>query len=288
MILRPVVLASSLVLLAAGVAWGATADKRPNAWGYKYPASLDAEVSAGQVHQVHYQDAHIMLMEVSNPSGFKMTMHGHPYPSVFARDTAAPNPNQGALSGETFMDPKSPRNGQNWGPGGPPKGAKFPTCATADPEDPHLPQNNSGGPIHFFRVEFKTFDGPGAAKAYSGRPERKILYKTDGMRLVEVTLQPGKAEAVANRLPAVIATDTDAAFRAVLAAAGQGAGSANPPKGMTAPRCVTTGAGMGAPVRNDGKDPLHFYRVEYLRVDGDGLKDHWRAWYPHMVEMMKK
>lgn len=284
MLLR-LVLASALLLCAAN-ALAAGGDRKPNAWGYSYPRALDAELAAPQVHQIHYADAHVALMEVSNPPGYRMQMHGHPYPSVFARDTPAPNPGQGALAGERFLDPASPRNGQNWTVGGPPKGAAFPTCAAADPQDPHQPVNNSDAPLHFYRLEFKALDEArrGAAARYARNPERRVLYQTEALRLVEVTLQPGRAESAPNRLPSVAAVDTEAAFQAVLAAAGPDAGRSLPPKGMTAPRCITT-AGAGGAVRNDGAVPLHFYRIEYLRIDGAGLKDHWREWYPHMVTM---
>jgi len=281
-------LAALACVLSFGANAAPAADSRPNAWGYRYPHSLDAEIAAPEVHHVRYADDHVMLMEVANPSGYRMQMHGHPYPSIFARDTAAPNPGQGALSGETFLDPASPRNGQNWRMGAAPAGTSYPTCAAADPEDPHAPANNSGAPIHFYRIEFRKLDataGPAAAKAYAALPERRILYRTDALRLVEVTLQPGHAETTANRLPAVVATDMPAAFDAVLAAAGPGAGRSDPPVGMAAPRCVTTAAGRGAPVRNTGTAPLHFYRIEYMRIDGDALKDHWREWYPYMATM---
>lgn len=284
---RHLVCLSSALLLVATGAFAGEAARKPNAWGYSYPRALDAEVAAPAVHQIHYTDAHVVLMEVSNPPGYKMQMHGHPYPSIFARDTAAPNPGQGVLAGETFMDPKSPRNGQNWTVGGPPQGSAFPTCAAADPQDPHLPVNNSDAPLHFYRLEFKTLDDAGkpAPGRYAKAPERKVLHKTEALQLVEVTIQPGKAESAPNRLPSVVAVDTDAAFKAVLAAAGSGAGRSDPPKGMTSPRCITTAANMGGPVRNHGTVPLHFYRIEYLRLDGPGLKDHWREWYPHMTTM---
>ena len=279
-------LAAASVLAAAG-AWAAEVAGKPNAWGYSYPHALDAEIAAPAVHQVHYADAHVMLMEVSNPPGYKMQMHGHPYPSIFARDTAAPNPGQGALAGETFMDPTSQRNGQNWRIGGPPQGSLFPTCAAADPQDPHLPVNNSDAPLHFYRLEFKVLDDTGkpAPARYAKLPERRVLHKTEALQLVEVTLQPGRTETTPSPLPAVIATDTAAAFRAVLAAVGPGAGQSEPPKGMSAPRCITVGANNSGRVRNEGAGPLHFYRIEYFRLDGPGLKDHWREWYPHMAKM---
>ena len=34
--------------------------------------------------------------------------------------------------------------------------------------------------------------------------------------------------------------------------------------------------------------PTHFYRIQFKRVDGDGIKTHWKEWYPWMLEDQKK
>jgi hypothetical protein len=30
---------------------------------------------------------------------------------------------------------------------------------------------------------------------------------------------------------------------------------------------------------------LHYYRIEFKRLDGDGLQSHWQEWYPWMKYM---
>jgi hypothetical protein len=82
--------------------------------GYPYPASYDAEVADPDVHRVLYEDEHIMFIEVANPPGLDVRMHGHPYPSVFARDTGgAPASGSGPASAagipidDTHLDPDS-------------------------------------------------------------------------------------------------------------------------------------------------------------------------------------
>ena len=52
--------------------------------GYPYAATYDAEVADPDVHRVLYEDEHIMFIEVANPPGLDVRMHGHPYPSSFA------------------------------------------------------------------------------------------------------------------------------------------------------------------------------------------------------------
>jgi hypothetical protein len=60
------------------------------AWGgYPYSAYLDAEIADSDVHRVLYSDSRTMLMEVSNPPGLDVHMHGHPYASVFVRDSGS-------------------------------------------------------------------------------------------------------------------------------------------------------------------------------------------------------
>ena len=57
-------------------------------WGdYAYPASYDAEIADPDVHRVLFENENIMFLEVANPPELDVHMHGHPYASVFARDT---------------------------------------------------------------------------------------------------------------------------------------------------------------------------------------------------------
>jgi hypothetical protein len=155
------------------------------AWGdYPYSAYLDAEIADPDVHRVLYEDTHVRLLEVSNPPGMDVHMHGHPYASVFVRDsggaapsgtgrggrgTAAPAANNAAADnvsaavggalGDVRLDPDSPYNGQGWTTGPAPAGMQFPTCTNSPPQAPHKPINHGAVPLHFYRVEFTRLDG---------------------------------------------------------------------------------------------------------------------------------
>jgi hypothetical protein len=147
--------------------------------GYPYSAYLDAEIADSDVHRVLYADNRTMLMEVSNPPGLDVHMHGHPYASVFVRDsgaTASASPNDPADAGriannsnaagagagglaDPVLDPNSPFNGQGWGLGLAPKGMDYPACTTSPPQAPHKPMNRGKAPLHFYRIEFRRLDG---------------------------------------------------------------------------------------------------------------------------------
>ena len=144
--------------------------------GYPYSAYLDAEIADSDVHRVLYSDERTMLMEVTNPPGLDVHMHGHPYASVFVRDSGstagapgavpdriANNSNAtGAGAGglaDPVLDPTSPFNGQGWGSGPAPKGMEYPACTTSPPQAPHKPLNRTSAPLHFYRIEFRRLDG---------------------------------------------------------------------------------------------------------------------------------
>ena len=127
--------------------------------GYSYPASHDAEVADPDVHRVLFENENIMFLEVVNPPELDVHMHGHPYPSVFARDTGSGPGVAGIPLAESHLDPTSPFAGKGWGQGGPPAGLQFPRCTTAPPEAPHKPVNHGTVPVHFYRIEFRRLDG---------------------------------------------------------------------------------------------------------------------------------
>ena len=62
-------------------------------------------------------------------------------------------------------------------------------------------------------------------------------------------------------------------------------GADNPPPGFEFPSCATTGPRAPHAMKNIGATPLHCYRIEFKRLDGDGLKDNWRRWYPWMSHL---
>jgi len=275
------------ICAASSVLGGVRAESaRPNEWGYKYPRSYDAEIAAPTVHRLRYEDDHIQFLEVSNPPGYAMQMHGHPYPSVFARMSGGLTP-QGLAPSEKVLDPTSAQNGQNWRDGPAPQGAEFPTCTAADPQAPHLPVNTTDTPLHFYRIEWKRVDEKnprGVTARYKGRAMEITRYESEATRLVEVTLPAGATDA-ASRLPGVLAFDTVAAFNAVNAALDSRPGRSPPPAGMVTPRCITLGANQMAAITNRSASTLHFYRIDFKRIDGAELHDHWREWYPFMIDM---
>ena len=287
--------AAALAAEAANVAPHENAKEpgRPNRWGYGYSAKYDAEIAAGDVHKVRYKDNHIWLMEVSNPPGFTMEVHGHPYPSVFARDSAGPPAGAGLSGTSRYLDPDSPKNGQSWREAPGPDGHKYPQCTSADPQAPHNPANAGDWPLHFFRIEFIRVDQDDTnamRHRYNGPASEKTLYETPEMRLVEETVPVGKTlPAHTEAYPSVLAFDAVPSFDALVKVSGPGAGKSEPPLGYIAPLCMTTEAGKVAALTNKGELPIHFYRVDFKRVgkDGEGedLKDHWKEWYPYMLQM---
>jgi hypothetical protein len=285
MIMKP----AALVMTTLGVACCcAAAGGEPNRWGYDFDDAYDAVRAAPDVHRLKYEDAHVQFLEVANPPGYRMQMHGHPYPSVFARSSVGDVVNQLAAR-ERFLDPASPKNGQSWRTARAPDGLKFPTCTAADPQAPHVPFNGTDTPLHFHRLEFKQIDQDDPTsmrQRYGQQPLLQVRYEDAAIRLVEITLQPGQtAAAEASTPPAVLAFDTTAAFDAVSEQSAAAAGRSAPPAGMILPRCMTMAAGQMPALVNRLGQPLHFYRIEFKRMDTPGLREHWREWYPFMVEM---
>ena len=85
--------------------------------GYPYPASYDAEIADPDVHRVLFENENIMFLEVSNPPELDVQMHGHPYPSVFARDTGERTEHRRRSAGRNSPRPDKPLRRQRLGPG---------------------------------------------------------------------------------------------------------------------------------------------------------------------------
>lgn len=273
---------------ATALCAAAGASPPPNQWGYAYDDSYDAVKAAPDVHRLRYEDEHIQFLEVANPPGYHMQMHGHPYPSVFARSSSGVIVN-GLAPKERFLDPASKLNGQDWRQGPSPNGAEFPTCTAANPQAPHLPVNGSDTPLHFYRVEFKRVDQDDLVKLkwrYAQAPLQQVRFEDAAVRLTEETLAPGQSEPPANEpYSAVLAFDTINSFDAVSQSAGPGSGRSEPPHGMVMPRCIDTAPNALRGLTNRSALPIHYYRVDFKRVDGPELHDHWREWYPYMLQM---
>ena len=282
--------------------------------GYPFPASYDAEIADPDVHRVLFENANIMFLEVANPPGLDVRMHGHPYPSVFARDTGRGEGVAGVPVQESHIDPTSPFAGKGWGQGPPPSGLPFPRCTTAPPEAPHKPINHGSVPVHFYRIEFRRLDGdayrtnwkdwypwiskPGElALASASSPASdslltapnnyRLLYEDGHVRLLEVTVRPHETTpAHANPYPSVLAFNTAAFDQSeVFDRKVAGRGPAPSVFNMSSPTCATVPPQAPHTIRNNSSLPLHYYRIEFKRIDGDDFATHWRAWYPWMQYM---
>lgn len=279
----------------------------PTAW--PYPDQYNSVFAAPEVHNLRYTDAKVNFVEVAYFPGVHGQMHGHPWASVFAVDAPAPK------SVNERLDPdRPPKVATARGP----NGQAFPTCMTMQPETPHAETNLDTWPHHFYRLEFKRLDGAGIrdhwktwyprmldppvtpAKSAAGgdalaaAPNNyRLLFEDDHVRLVEVTLRPGETEPWHRDIyPSVLAMDADSGGEPVdrlrepnSALNGQGSQRAGPPPGFTAPSCMTTGPRAQHALHNGGAAAIHFYRIEFKRIDGPALKDNWRTWYPWMATL---
>lgn len=249
----------------------------PGEWPAHYPYAdeTEAAVAAPEVHHVRYVDAHVRLVEVAYFPGVIGNMHGHPYPSVFAVDAPVPKATNTPLDREHNMISvvNHPIDGKTW-----------PICRAAGPQNPHHESNLDSFPHHFYRLEFLRIDGAGLKEHwrdwYRTTDRSRLLYEDDHIRLVEVMVRPGESvKPGINKYPAVLAmdaADTPVAKGALVSPA---------LAGFDTLKCATTAPGKTAALRNTGKAPIHYYRIEFKRIDGDGIKDHWREWYPWMAEL---
>jgi hypothetical protein len=125
----------------------------------------------------------------------------------------------------------------------------------------------------------------------------KLLYEDGKIRLVEVTIRPGETTPMhGHPYPAVIAYNsisgnpadvTDKNLDPNSPLNGQRGGFAAAPKfyNLEAPTCGTSAPQAPHALHNGGTVPVHYYRIEFKRIDGDGLAQNWKKWYPWMQYM---
>ncbi len=122
-----------------------------------------------------------------------------------------------------------------------------------------------------------------------------VRYEDEHIRLVEVAYFPGVHTRMhGNPWPSVLAYDAPTPTKLAnveldpqSSLNGQGGGQAPPPQGMLYPGCSTMAPLAPHAVINNDTFPLHFYRVEFKRIDGDGIKANWKVWYPWMLLPLK-
>jgi hypothetical protein len=272
--------------------------------GFPFVDMYDSALAAPEVHHVRFTNEHVRLVEVAYFPGVRGRMHGHAYSSVFAID--APVPKAVNLP----LDPDRPNL---MGRGGGPQGQEFPRCQTMGPQAPHAETNLDTWPHHFYRLEFLRVDGDDFAQHWRewypqlahppqllratpvvrGVPltsgwryaaaydsilaapgNYRLLYEDDHVRLVEVSIRPGETEAMnGNPYPSVLAFDNPAPDR-----------TGTSPPGLSFPLCATQGPQAPHALTNTTATPVHYYRIEFKRIDGDGLRTRWAEWYPWMAK----
>ena len=122
------------------------------------------------------------------------------------------------------------------------------------------------------------------------------LFNDGHLRLIEVTVRPGETTPMhGDPYPAVLAfntttdpslvTDTNLDPDSTMNGQGSGYGRAPNVHNMKVPTCMTTAPRAPHKVHNAGNAALHYYRIEYKRIDGPDFETNWQKWYPRMAYM---
>jgi hypothetical protein len=129
--------------------------------------------------------------------------------------------------------------------------------------------------------------------AQAAAQTNKLLFEDSKLRLFEVTIRPGEQEKMnGHPYPSVIIRDAPAPDPSLVIDSrldpksplnGQDARQGTAPQGMQFPTCEVMGPLAPHRVKNAGAFPIHFYRLEFKRLDGNDLPKHWREWYPWML-----
>jgi hypothetical protein len=287
---------------------------------FPYPDEYDALAAAPEVHHLRYADGHVLLVEVAYFPGVHGQMHGHPNFSVFAVDSPTPkskniqlDPQNKLLIGRgpapqgmeyplcKTMNPQSPHaetNLDTWP-------HHFYRISFLRVDGTGFQQHWQEWYPNMTRPEFvlksvpRRF-GPAFSSAWpypigydsllAAPSNERLLFEDDHIRFVEVTIRPGETEPMSgDPYPSVVAMDTplghsfeDKLLDPNSPLNGQGAGFGGPPPGFDAPTCTSSAPRAPHSIHNNGTVPIHYYRVDFKRIDGDGIKTHWREWYPWM------
>lgn len=121
------------------------------------------------------------------------------------------------------------------------------------------------------------------AVAPSAEAAEKVLFEDAHVRLLEVTHWPGdKVSTPSQSLPSIIAADGP--WPALNGIVGTNSNRELPTQGKPYPWCQSQGAQPAHSATVTGDFPLHYYRMEYKRIDGDGFAANWQTWYAPMMK----
>jgi hypothetical protein len=282
----------------------------------------DSAVAAPEVHHVRFMNEHVRFIEVAYFPGVRGRMHGHAYSSVFAIDSPVPKAVNLALDPDrpNLIGRGAGPDGQEF-PRCQTMGPQAPHAETNLDSWPHhfyrlefLRVDGDGLQQHW-REWYPRLTGPlqpvsrpsavrGApaiagwnhARAYDSilaAPNNyRLLYEDQHVRLVEVAIRPGETEAMnGHPYPSVLAFDNAGLPAALPVRRLDGSRDQRgihrtpgmPPPGLTLPDCATQGPQAPQALTNTTATLLHFYRIEFKRIDGDQVRTHWAEWYPWMA-----
>jgi hypothetical protein len=290
--------------------------------GFPYVDLYDSVIAAPEVHHVRYIDEHIRFVEVAYFPGVRGKMHGHAYPSVFAIDAPVPRAVNVTLDpGSPVMRRNGPPKGATW-PTCNAMAAQPPHAETNLDSWPHhfyrleFRRIDGNGLAQRWKEWYPRLTDPllplsdpkpsaQAAKLSAEWPyarsydsllaspnTHRLLYEDDHVRLVEVSIRPGETENMhGDPFPSVLAFDSpaDTALSSIRYLDpssphnGQDRNEGGAPPGFTFPTCATVGPQAPYAITNNGATLIHHYRIEFKRIDGDGLRAHWAEWYPWMA-----
>ena len=125
--------------------------------------------------------------------------------------------------------------------------------------------------------------------AHSVAATEAVLFEDQHVRFVEVTQWPGEQVATSARaIPAMIAADAVWPELSVQGKMTGGTARGYPTGGKLYPWCQTLGDQEAGSVTVKSDFPLHYYRMEYKRIDGDGYATHWKSWYADLMKNIPK
>ncbi len=113
----------------------------------------------------------------------------------------------------------------------------------------------------------------------------RVLFEDQHVRFVEVTQWPGEKVTTSpmTRL-SIIAADAPWPALSVQGKVTGGDARGVPTAGKLYPWCQTLGMQESHDVTVKGDFPLHYYQLEYKRIDGDGFAANWRTWYADLMK----
>jgi hypothetical protein len=138
------------------------------------------------------------------------------------------------------------------------------------------------------------FSYPDANDSINSAPRQHYLrFENASIRFIEVMYRPGeRGDAMhGHAYPSVFAFDspfpsgmTDETLEKTTPNLQAQIGIGGPPPGLRYPLCWTMGAQTPHRPFNHNVVPVHFYRLEFKRLDGEGIKTHWHEWYPAALQ----